>query len=38
MLVPDPAPAAGSGQKAVMAILIIAMVALGIIAWMGMRS
>jgi eukaryotic-like serine/threonine-protein kinase len=38
MLVPEPAPAAGSGQKAVMALLVIAVLALGIIAWMGMRS
>ena len=38
MLIPDPAPAAGSGQKAVMALLIIAVLALGIIAWMGMQS
>ena len=37
MLVPDPAPAAGSGQKAVMALMIVAVLAIGVIAWLGMR-
>jgi serine/threonine-protein kinase len=36
MLQPDPAPAAGSGQKAVIALMILAVVAIGVIAWMGM--
>jgi serine/threonine-protein kinase len=36
MLQPEPAPAAGSGQKVVMAIMILAVVAIGVIAWLGM--
>jgi serine/threonine-protein kinase len=38
MLVPEPAPAAGSGQKAVMMLLVLAVVAVAVIAWLGMRS
>jgi serine/threonine-protein kinase len=37
MLQPDPAPPAGSGQKAVMAIMILAVITIGVIAWLGMR-
>lgn len=37
MLVPEPAPPAGSGQKAAMALLILAVVAIVAIAWMGMQ-
>jgi serine/threonine protein kinase len=36
MLQPDPAPAAGSGQKAVMLLMILAVIAVGVIAWLGM--
>jgi serine/threonine-protein kinase len=36
MLQPEPAPAAGSGQKFVMAIMILAVIAIGVIAWLGM--
>ena len=36
MLQPEPAPAAGSGQKVVMAIMILAVIAIGVIAWLGM--
>jgi len=36
MLQPDPAPPAGSGQKAVIALMILAVVAIGVIAWLGM--
>ena len=38
MLVPDPAPAAGTGQKAMMLLLVIAVVAMAVIAWMGTRN
>jgi serine/threonine-protein kinase len=37
MLQPDPAPPAGSGQKAVMAIMILAVIKIGVIAWLGIR-
>ncbi|HZJ01199.1 MAG TPA: serine/threonine-protein kinase, partial [Gemmatimonadaceae bacterium] len=37
MLQPDPSPPAGSGQKAVIALMILAVVAIGVIAWLGMR-
>lgn len=37
MLVPDPAPPAGSGQKAVMILMVLAVVAIGVIAWLGMK-
>lgn len=37
MLVPPPGPRAGSGQKAITAMLILAVVAIAIIAWLGMR-
>lgn len=37
MLAPDPAPAAGSGQKAVMILMVMAVVAIGVIAWLGMK-
>ena len=37
MLQPGPQPAAGSGQKAVMVLMILAVVAVGVIAWLGMR-
>jgi hypothetical protein len=37
MLQPDPAPPAGSGQKAVIIIMILAVVTIGVIAWLGMR-
>ena len=36
MLQPDPSPPAGSGQKAVIALMILALVAIGVIAWLGM--
>lgn len=36
MLQPDPAPPAGSGQKAVMVLMILAVIAVGVIAWLGM--
>jgi hypothetical protein len=36
MLQPDPAPPAGSGQKAVIALMILAVVAIAVIAWLGM--
>ena len=36
MLQPDPAPAAGTGQKAVIVLMILAVVAVGVIAWLGM--
>jgi hypothetical protein len=38
MLVPDPEPPAGSGQKAVIAMMILALVEIGVIAWMGMSA
>jgi eukaryotic-like serine/threonine-protein kinase len=38
MLVPDPEPPAGSGQKAVIILMILALVVMGVIAWMGMRA
>jgi serine/threonine-protein kinase len=37
MLQPDPAPPAGSGQKAVIIIMILAVVTIGVIGWLGMR-
>jgi hypothetical protein len=37
MLVPPPAPKAGSGQKLIMAMLIIAVVGIAVIAWLGMK-
>ena len=37
MLQPDPSPPAGSGQKAVIALMILAVVAIGVIAWLGMH-
>jgi serine/threonine-protein kinase len=37
MLVPPPQPAAGSGQKAVLAMFVLAVVLIVAIAWMGMR-
>jgi eukaryotic-like serine/threonine-protein kinase len=38
MLVPEPAPPAGSGQKAVMILFILGVVAMGVIAWLGMQT
>lgn len=38
MLVPPKAAPAGSGQKLVIALLIISVVIIGLIAWLGMRS
>jgi serine/threonine-protein kinase len=38
LLVPEPAPAAGSGQKAVMILLVLAVVAIAVIAWLGMQK
>jgi serine/threonine protein kinase len=38
MLVPPPAPAAGTGQKAVIAMMILAMVVLAVIAWLGIAG
>ena len=38
MLVPEPAPPAGSGQKAIMILLVLAVVAIALIAWMGMQG
>ena len=38
MLVPPPAPAAGSGQKAVMAMVVLLVVLLAVVAWLGMSS
>ena len=37
MLVPDPAPAAGAGQKAVMILMVLAVAAIGVIAWLGIQ-
>jgi serine/threonine-protein kinase len=37
MLTPEPAPAAGSGQKAMMALMVIAVIVVAVIAWMGMQ-
>lgn len=37
MLAPEPAPAAGSGQKAVMILMVLAVAAVGVIAWLGMK-
>ncbi|HEX6575896.1 MAG TPA: serine/threonine-protein kinase [Gemmatimonadaceae bacterium] len=37
MLVPEAAPPAGTGQKAVIAIMIFAVVAMAVIAWLGMK-
>lgn len=37
MLTPPPAPAAGSGQKIVMTLLILAFVAIAVISWLGFR-
>ena len=38
LLVPPPQPAAGSGQKAVVALFIVAVAIIALIAWLGMRS
>lgn len=38
MLVPPPAPKAGSGQKIVTAVLVAAVIVIAIIAWLGMRG
>lgn len=38
MLVPPPAPAAGSGQKLIIALLVLAVTLIGVIAWLGIRS
>jgi eukaryotic-like serine/threonine-protein kinase len=38
MLVPPPAPKAGSGQRLITAILILALVAIAVIAWLGIRA
>jgi serine/threonine protein kinase len=37
MLVPPPAPAAGSGQKLVIGLMVLAVALLGVMAWLGMR-
>jgi serine/threonine-protein kinase len=37
MLVPPPAPAAGTGQKVVMTLLVLALIGVGLIVWMGIR-
>jgi serine/threonine protein kinase len=37
LLVPEPAPAAGSGQKAVMTLMILAVLVMAAVAWMGMQ-
>ena len=38
MLVPPPAPAAGTGQKAIMTLLVLAVVVLAVAAWFGMKG
>lgn len=37
LLQPEPAPAAGSGQKAVIILMILAVGALAVVAWLGMK-
>ena len=38
LLVPPPKPKAGTGQKAVTALLLLALVLIGVMAWLGIRS
>jgi serine/threonine-protein kinase len=38
MLVPPPAPKAGTGQKVVITLLALAVLAIAVIAWLGMRA
>jgi serine/threonine protein kinase len=38
MLTPPPAPAAGTGQKAVIALLLVAVAVIAVIVWLGIRS
>lgn len=37
MLQPEPPPAAGSGQKVVIALMILAVMTIGVIGWLGMQ-